>query len=52
MSAKDAEEVFGQPEIAEDKPSLANQSDNASADPEQPDEKPAQVYNLYCNVSV
>ena len=47
MSVKDGDEVFDQPEITEDKPSLVNQSDEATADPEypQPDEKPVQVYN-------
>ena len=47
MSVKDGDEVFDQPEIPEDKPSLVNQSDEATADPEypQPDEKPVQVYN-------
>ena len=40
--------MFDQPEITEGKPSLVNQSDEATADPEypQPDEKPVQVYNL------
>ena len=47
MSVKDGDEVFDQPEITEDKPSLVNQSDEATADPEypQPDDKPVQVYN-------
>lgn len=47
MSVKDGDEVFDQPEITEDKPSLVNQSDEATADAEypQPDEKPVQVYN-------
>ena len=47
MSVKDGDEVFDQPEITEDKPSLVNQSDEATADAEypQPDEKAVQVYN-------
>ena len=47
MSVKDGDEVFDQPEITQDKPSLVNQSDEATEDPEypQPDEKPVQVYN-------
>ena len=47
MSVKDGDEVFDQPEIPEDKPSLVNRSDEATADPEYPqlDEKAVQVYN-------
>ena len=49
MSVKDGDEVFDQPEIPEDedKPSLVNQSDESTADPEyqQSDEKAVQVYN-------
>ncbi|CAH3153614.1 unnamed protein product, partial [Porites evermanni] len=43
-SVKYGDEVFDQPEITEDKPSVVNQSDEATADPEhpQPDEKPVQ----------
>ena len=45
MSVKDGDEVFDRPEITDDKPSLINQSDEATADQEYPqsDEKPVQV---------
>ena len=47
MSVKDGDEVFDQPEVTKDKPSLVNQSDETTADPEypQPHKKPVRVYN-------